>query len=118
MVDEFFSDFEGGDRFPFDGLERLDEALFRVQYDTDFEPVQIDGMTARYELDAAGSSFLLGDSLLSFDTATLRVGINSLGNGFVSFSGYNDEHGTRATFSMFGQYGSADFVGSRKVFIG
>lgn len=103
VVDEFFPSFEGGDQFPFVGLERLDEALFRVQYDTDLVPVEIDGMSARYELDAAGSSLLLGDSLLSFDTATLRVGTNSNGHGFVAFSGQNDEHGTRATFSMFGQ---------------
>lgn len=102
VVGEFFQGFEGGDRFPFVGLERLDGAFFQVQYDTDLEPVLIDGMAARYELDAAGSSLLLGESLLSFDTATLQIGTNSAGNGFVSFSGQNDEHGTRASFSMFG----------------
>lgn len=101
-VEMFSSGFNGADLFPFVGLNDGDAISYRYQFDTNTSPASIEGGFANYEFDSSGSYMQLGDSVLNFDSVTLRIGTHINGNGVLSFTGYNSALGVITSMLLLG----------------
>jgi len=100
-IEQFSPSFDGADLFPFVGLNDGDAISFHYQFDTNTLPSSIDGMIATYELDATGSYMQLGESVMTFDSVTMRVGTSNSDHGLFTFLGHNSIFGASAFVGLF-----------------